>query len=97
MSGFTFTLLSIQNWTIAILSILGLYGSFAAFFLFMRKNRLDIDKPTIRAKIGNLYEGLEPKGLDGTIYYIEYHSLIYFLRRAAFVVLTLTLKAYPAQ
>ena len=91
LAGFSFTFLSFYYWITSIFSLIGLYGTITFFFLFMRKNNHNLNNQMLRGKIGNLYEGLKPEGADGTIYHIEYHSLTFFLRRAAFVAITFML------
>ena len=72
-----------------------LYGLYIVFFLYMRKNRHILDRPSTRAKYGVLYDGLEPISIFGATRYIEFYSFTFFLRRAAFVGLTFASLKYP--
>ena len=75
--------------------LVSLYGSYILFFVYMRKNRDKLDRPSTRAKYGVLYDGLEPISIFGTTRYIEFYSLTFFLRRAAFVGLTFVVLKFP--
>ena len=75
--------------------LIALYGSYTGFFIYMRKNRKILDRPSVRARFGVLYDGFEPIGIYGENRKIEFYSFVFFLRRAAFVTLTFTLILYP--
>ena len=79
----------------ACLIVVSLYGSYSAFFIYMRRNRKILNRPSVRAKYGVLYDGFFPVGIYGDIKYIEYYSFTFFLRRAAFVGITFALISYP--
>ena len=93
--GFTLTFTCLQNWITGCFIFVALYGSYAAFFIYMRKNRSILDRPSVRAKFGVLYDGFEPIGIYGEKRYVEFYSFVFFLRRALFVALTYTLIKYP--
>ena len=95
LAGFIFTFSCMQNWIMGCLILIALYGSYTMFFIYMRKNRHTLDKPSIRAKYGVLYDGFEPIGIYGKIRYIEFYSFTFFLRRAAFVAVTFVLFDFP--
>ena len=93
--GFIFTFSCVKNWAMACLILVSLYGSYSAFFIYMRRNRKILDRPSIRAKYGVLYDGFFPIGIYGDNKYIEFYSFTFFLRRAAFVWITFALINYP--
>ena len=61
----------------------------------MRKHRDILDNPSTRDKIGNLYEGLQVTTINKIPLQIEYYSLMFFLKRAIFVMITFSLYNYP--
>ena len=89
-----FTVSGIASWSMACFIFIALYGSYIKFFVYMRKNREILDRPSTRAKYGTLYDGFEPIDSSGEIKYIEFYSLTFFLRRGVFVMLTFTLFNY---
>ena len=95
LTGFTLTISCISQWVMASVIFVALYGLYCMFFIYMRKNRDILDKPSTRAKYGVLYDGLEPTSKFGATRYIEFYSFTFFLRRAAFVCLTFVLLRFP--
>ena len=91
MIGFTLSFSIISQWIIAIFIFVAIYGCYTKFFMFMRKNRGILDKPSTRAKYGVLYDGFEPISAHGEIRHVEFYSFTFFLRRAAFVAVTFAL------
>ena len=91
LAGFALSLSSVSKWGSAIFTFVAIYGCYTKFFIFMRKNRQILDRPSTRAKYGVLYDGFEPISVLGQIRYVEFYSLTFFLRRAAFVAVTFAL------
>ena len=82
----------------AILILIALYGSYFKFFFYLRSNRDNLSKPSVKASHGILYDGLRPFSRYDRykeINYIEFYSFVFFLRRAVYVALTFALIKYP--
>ena len=89
--GFTLSFSVASEWAIAVLIFVAIYGYYTKFFIFMRRNREILDRPSTRAQYGALYDGFEPISALGDIRYIEFYSFTFFLRRATFVAVTFAL------
>ena len=75
--------------------IVAIYGIYFRFFQYMRSNRESLDNPSMRAKIGSLYEPFETMKSEKEHYNVEYYSLVFHLRRSLFVLTTFMLYSYP--
>ena len=95
LAGFALTFIHVAKLAYAILIFLSLYGLYAYLFVYMRKHRDILDKPSTRDKIGNLYEGLRITTINKIPLAIEFYSLVFFLKRAAFVLITFSLYKHP--
>ena len=95
LAGFAITFIHVTKLAYAIFIFLSLYGLYAYLFIYMRKHRDILDKPSTRDKIGNLYEGLQVTTINNIPLEIEYYSLFFFLKRAIFVMITFSLYKYP--
>ena len=94
MAGFTLTLSNCSQWFVAIMIVVALYGSYFRFFFYMRDNREDLPKPSMRKRIGTLYEPFDVYSRLKEPNKIEFYSLVFHLRRTLFVASTFILLHY---
>ena len=59
VAGFVLTFSTCTQWFVAITIFVALYGIYFKFFFYMRSNRDDLPKLSMRDKIGTLYESFE--------------------------------------
>ena len=64
-------------------------------FCYMKKHNDILDKPSTRDRIGNLYQGLKIMTVNKIPLAVEYYSLLFFLKRAIFILITFTLFNSP--
>ena len=93
--GFALSFSVASKWATQIVILVAIYGCYAKCFVFMRRNREILDRPSTRASYGVLYDGFEPISVLGEIRYVEFYSLTFFSRRAAFVAVTFALAYFP--
>ena len=84
LAGVASTFASFAKLGYAIFIFVAIYGLYAYLFLYMRKNRMVLDKPSVRNKIGNLYADLRTETTDKTPNPVEFYSFAFFLRRILF-------------
>ena len=77
---------------ITIAALVFLHCAYIRFFTWVREGRIDdrLDIHSTKVKISNLYVNLRVDKPN-----VEYHSLVFFLRRTIFVFITFLLIRYP--